>query len=67
MDRLFATLFVLYIAGSFLVAIIRKLRTEPGPSLPPVVRPDAFPWPLEGESDLEPSVEDAYAPGSRRA
>jgi len=55
MDQIFAVLFVVYVAFAILSALIRQART--GPSVPPVVRPDVFPWPpWEGEeASREPS------------
>lgn len=78
MDRLFATLFALYIAYSVLVAIVRKMRTDPDPALPPVHRPDEFPWPAlddvpddaepvssPGESSPKPAPAFELGPGDR--
>lgn len=52
MNRLFATLFTVYVLGTILVAIVRRSRTGPGqPTLPPVAHPDRFPWEPLPESD----------------
>ena len=67
MDRLFATLFTLYIAGTIVSwAIIRKMRTEPGPSLPPIHVPTLFRGPLRPRSSLTPPGE-PHAPRVRGA
>lgn len=60
MDRIFAVLFTLYVVSSVIVAIVRKLRTEMDPALPPVVRPDLFPWESDwkDEQDQDPGRED---------
>lgn len=62
MDRLFGTLFTLYIISSIVIALVRKIRTDAGPSLPPVARPDPFPW--ESEVEPEPPVASAPSPPS---
>ncbi|HLS90009.1 MAG TPA: hypothetical protein VK101_02030 [Limnochordia bacterium] len=49
MDRIFALLFALYIAGSIVVAILRKLRTGPSPLPPPVAFPEEPSWPFAEE------------------
>lgn len=53
MEQLFAALFALYLAFAVLSAVLRKVRNGQGPSLPPVVDPDLFPWPLGDEEEEE--------------
>lgn len=66
MEHIFGILFVVYAVYVVVAALIQRARAGRGPALPPVARPDLFPW-LDTDEAREKTQPDVAPVGPETA